>query len=141
MQNTLDTLEAPGMTNAQEMSEPDLQKWLNFARKIADKNGYDLNPDVTQLNRLFRHLAENRKNYGKSFCPCKQHFPVQPNIDPVCPCSTFHDEIEQQGHCAGSSGTEEEATGPSGRCHLSRLSFKNSKCAVSACSEKFTGSC
>jgi ferredoxin-thioredoxin reductase catalytic subunit len=99
MQNTLDTLEAPGMTNAQEMSEPDLQKWLNFARKIADKNGYDLNPDVTQLNRLFRHLAENRKNYGKSFCPCKQHFPVQPNIDPVCPCSTFHDEIEQQGHC------------------------------------------
>ncbi len=87
------------MENGKKKSGSTYQTSLNFAKKIAEKNGYELNPNQTQLNRLCTHLAENKKNYGRLFCPCKQHYPVNPETDPVCPCKTFRDEIKQQGHC------------------------------------------
>lgn len=87
------------MNNGHNTIDPTLQPSLQFAKKIAEKNGYELNPNRTQLNRLCTHLAENKENWGRFFCPCKQHYPVNPETDPVCPCPTFRDEINQQGHC------------------------------------------
>jgi len=44
-------------------------------------------------------MAENKRKYGRYFCPCKQHYPVKPGIDPICPCESFRDEISRDGHC------------------------------------------
>ena len=82
---------------------------LEFAGRVAEKRGYVLNPDLGQLHRLARHLAENKANHGRYFCPCKQNYPLQPDKDPVCPCSTFRDEIQRQGHCECSLFFDPEA--------------------------------
>ncbi|MBN1671492.1 MAG: ferredoxin:thioredoxin reductase [Kiritimatiellae bacterium] len=76
-----------------------LREPLTFAAAIAEKSGYVLNPDEAQLDRLARHLAENKAKHGRYFCPCKQHYPLEPENDPVCPCPTFREEIARQGHC------------------------------------------
>jgi len=87
------------MSSTPDDVDPVLRAPLAFASKVANKHGYVLNPDPKQVERLARHLADNKANHGRYFCPCKQHFPVQPDEDPVCPCPTFHDEIRTQGHC------------------------------------------
>ncbi len=87
------------MENESESIDQVSRDPLTFAGKIAKRFGYTLNPDEVHLRRLGNHLAENKANHGRYFCPCKQHYPLQPDVDPVCPCSTFHDEIKQQGHC------------------------------------------
>ncbi len=87
------------MEHELENLDPALEAPLKIARKVAEKHGYALNPDPTQLRRLLKQLADNKANFGRYFCPCKQHYPLQPDNDPVCPCSTFHEEIKQQGNC------------------------------------------
>lgn len=77
----------------------DLDAPLRFARKVAEKHDLELNPDAAQLHRLARSLADNKANHGRYYCPCKQHFPLRPEEDPVCPCPTFREEVEAQGHC------------------------------------------
>lgn len=76
-----------------------LRNVLRFTRKTAEKHGLELNPDEAQLRRLLKSLADNKTNHGKPYCPCKQHFPLQRDADPVCPCPTFRREVETQGHC------------------------------------------
>jgi ferredoxin-thioredoxin reductase catalytic subunit len=71
----------------------------DFVRHVTDRHGYAVNPDAVQFQRLVRHLDENKAKHGRYFCPCKQHYPLQPDSDPVCPCAALHDEIKQQGHC------------------------------------------
>jgi ferredoxin-thioredoxin reductase catalytic chain len=87
------------MNEHDEITDPALRAPLAMASKVAERLGYVLNPDLAQLRRLIEHLAENRANHGKFFCPCKQNYPLQPECDPICPCGTFREEIENQGHC------------------------------------------
>ncbi|HHE46821.1 MAG TPA: ferredoxin-thioredoxin reductase [Bacteroidetes bacterium] len=72
---------------------------LQYLRKVADRFGYLLNPDEKALDRISRSLTENKVKYGKYYCPCKRHYPLDIKIDPLCPCKTFKDEIAQNGHC------------------------------------------
>ena len=87
------------MTNPTESMEEALRPVLRFAETIAERHGYELNPDPAHLERLARHLTENKASHGRLYCPCKQSYPLRPDVDPVCPCDDFHDEIEKQGHC------------------------------------------
>jgi ferredoxin-thioredoxin reductase catalytic subunit len=86
-------------TEENEKTTRSLRLALEFAKKVAEKNTYELNPNEAQLQNLVRHLADNKAKHGRYFCPCKQHYPLQPENDPVCPCFTFHDEIKDQGYC------------------------------------------
>ena len=87
------------MTNQDPEQNSSFQIPLDNSRKIAERFGYELNPDQSQLNQLIQHLTDNKANYGKYYCPCKQSYPVNPEKDPVCPCPDFREEIEKQGHC------------------------------------------
>jgi ferredoxin-thioredoxin reductase catalytic subunit len=87
------------MVSNDEISDAALRPVLGFATRIAERHGYELNPDVAHLERLARHLTENKARHGRFFCPCKQSYPLLPDVDPVCPCEDFHDEIGRQGHC------------------------------------------
>lgn len=87
------------MTKPAETADEALRPVLRFAEKVAERHGYELNPDPKQLERLARHLTENKAKHGRFYCPCKQNFPVNPEDDPVCPCGTFQEEVERQGHC------------------------------------------
>jgi len=72
---------------------------LDYLKKVADRLGYVLNPNEKGLYRIVKYMAENKVKFGRYFCPCKQHYPVDQSADPVCPCPTFEDEIALNGHC------------------------------------------
>ncbi len=79
--------------------DSELQKALKFLRKTADNFGYLLNPDLRTLERIATSMVENHKNHKSYFCPCKQHHPVKPEVDPICPCDESEDEIKRDGYC------------------------------------------
>ena len=87
------------MDETGKKEEAGRQEALAFARRTAEKFGYVLNPDAVHLARLAGHLARNKAEHGRYYCPCKQHYPVRPESDPVCPCAEFRDEIARRGHC------------------------------------------
>jgi len=76
-----------------------LQKTLSYLKAVADKLGYVLNPNDKALSQTASYMAANKQTYGRRFCPCKQHYPVDQSVDPVCPCPEFQDEIIRDGHC------------------------------------------
>jgi ferredoxin-thioredoxin reductase catalytic subunit len=76
-----------------------LQATLDYLQSVAKKLGLSLNPDDKALNRTASYMASNVDKYGKRFCPCKQHHPVDESSDPICPCREFRDEIKRDGHC------------------------------------------
>ncbi len=80
------------------MEEPE-RTAVEYLTRIAGRLGYVLNPDDTALSRVVRHMAENKRRYGKYYCPCKQHYPVETGTDPTCPCAAFKEEIARDGHC------------------------------------------
>lgn len=73
----------------------------NFERlkRVAEKKEYIFNPNEDWVKQVITLMCNNLKEFGKYFCPCKQHHPVEPEIDPVCPCKSLDDEIERDGHC------------------------------------------
>ena len=76
-----------------------LQTALEYLWKVADRLGYKLNPDERTLDRIASYMAENKKKYNRYYCPCKQHYPVKADVDPICPCAESRDEITRDGHC------------------------------------------
>ena len=68
-------------------------------KRIADKKGLVFNPNQDWVDQVIRLMANNKKEYRKYFCPCKQHYPVDINKDVVCPCPTLEQEITDDGCC------------------------------------------
>lgn len=72
---------------------------LDYLGKVAKRFDYVLNPDDKALNRVVGYMAKNKAEFGKYYCPCKQHYPLDTKADPVCPCESFRAEISRDGHC------------------------------------------
>ncbi len=75
------------------------QKNYQRLKKFAEKEGYILNPNHDWIRQVIILMTNNRKEFGRYFCPCKQHHPVDVAIDVVCPCSTLAEEIARDGYC------------------------------------------
>jgi len=73
----------------------------NFRRleKIVNEKGYVFNPDKKRLNKVVGLMTRNFKEFGKYYCPCKQHHPLDQEVDLLCPCEELDKEIEKYGHC------------------------------------------
>ena len=73
----------------------------NLARinKIAQDNGYVLNPDEDRLRKVIGLMTMNNTEFGKHYCPCKQNHPLNPHKDTPCPCPEMKNEIFKDGHC------------------------------------------
>jgi len=73
----------------------------NFERlkRIAEKKEYVFNPNKDWVGQVITLMCNNFEEFGKYFCPCKQHHPVEPETDVICPCPSLDDEIERDGHC------------------------------------------
>jgi ferredoxin-thioredoxin reductase catalytic subunit len=80
------------------MNDPS-QKTLKHLKSVAARRGYTLNANARALERLTRSLADNKFRFGRYYCPCKRHYPLDPEADPTCPCPEAADEIAKQGHC------------------------------------------
>ena len=67
--------------------------------RIATGNGYIFNPDKKRVNKVIGLMTRNIKEFGRYYCPCKQHHPLDTKVDPLCPCDTIDEEVAQDGHC------------------------------------------
>jgi ferredoxin-thioredoxin reductase catalytic subunit len=72
---------------------------IERARRVADRLGLVLNPDLERALKVANLLARNFAEAGKYFCPCKQSHPLDPARDTVCPCPTLTEEVAADGHC------------------------------------------
>lgn len=75
------------------------QKNYQRLKKIAEKKGYIFNPNQDWFEQVIRLMTDNQKEFGKYYCPCKQHHPVDTKTDVVCPCPTLDDEVGRDGYC------------------------------------------
>lgn len=73
----------------------------NYTRlkRLAEQKGYVLNSNTDWREQVIRLMANNYLEYGKYYCPCKQHHPLDLENDPVCPCKGLDLEIEKDDHC------------------------------------------
>jgi ferredoxin-thioredoxin reductase catalytic subunit len=67
--------------------------------EIAKKKGYILNTDEERVEKVVGLMTENHILAGKYFCPCKQTHPLDPDSDVTCPCPSWIEEIDRDGHC------------------------------------------
>ena len=74
----------------------------NLARltRVAEKQGYVLNPDPERVKKVIGLMSENYDLVREWVCPCKQEYkPAVKGKDKLCPCPEWKEEIEQDGHC------------------------------------------
>ncbi len=73
----------------------------NYQRleKIAREKGYVFNSDKERVNKVISLMTNNYKEFGKYYCPCKQHHPLDPEKDTLCPCPELDEEVARDGNC------------------------------------------
>ena len=74
-------------------------KNLDRIRRIAESQGFILNPDEERLMKVVGLMTMNFNEFGKYYCPCKQSHPLDPDKDVLCPCSELKDEVTKDEHC------------------------------------------
>ena len=68
--------------------------------KYAESQGFRLNPDKKEVERVCTGLLANQAKHGARYCPCRM---VTGNKDEdrkiICPCIYHKDEVKNDGHC------------------------------------------
>jgi ferredoxin-thioredoxin reductase catalytic chain len=71
-----------------------------FARMVAQKQGWKLNPDREFYGMLIEGLAKNYNRYGYFLCPCRDtEGSREEDDDVICPCAYARPDIAEHGHC------------------------------------------
>lgn len=74
-------------------------KNIERIEKLAESQGFILNPDKERLKKVVGLMTMNHNEFGKYYCPCKQNHPLDPDKDILCPCPELKDEVIKDGHC------------------------------------------
>ncbi|UCD03337.1 MAG: ferredoxin:thioredoxin reductase [Candidatus Aenigmatarchaeota archaeon] len=68
--------------------------------KYAESQGFRLNPDNAEVERICKSLLANQRKHGARYCPCRV---VTGNKDEdrknICPCIYHRDEVKKKGRC------------------------------------------
>lgn len=73
---------------------------LKFARAVADKNGWSIQPEEDLLSDVLAGLQKNKERYGAALCPCRDSWgDLDYDRDIICPCLYAKDDIEEFGRC------------------------------------------
>lgn len=69
-------------------------------KKIADEEGYTLNPDKSVLNEILEGLLKNELRYGYRSCPCRLASGILvEDQDIICPCEYRDADLAEYGCC------------------------------------------
>lgn len=74
-----------------------IDRIIKDSQKYAEKNRFKLNPDKNIVRFVAEGLAENEKNLGARFCPCRTF--AGNKKDSICPCKWHRQEIKTKGRC------------------------------------------
>ena len=73
---------------------------LADSEKYAKKAGFILNPDKKHVAMIVKGLAQNEKEFGARYCPCRARTGnLKEDKKIICPCIYHKDEIKRDGHC------------------------------------------
>lgn len=79
------------------MDEGEMLKW---AKGYAQKQGWVLNPDETQLGIVIKGLVRNKAKFGHAYCPCRLRSGDEEKDRAIeCPCIYHKEEVANQGQC------------------------------------------
>jgi len=79
------------------MDETEMLKW---AKGYAQKQGWVLNPDETQLGIVIKGLVRNKTKFGHAYCPCRLRSGDEEKDRAIeCPCIYHKEEVANQGQC------------------------------------------
>lgn len=82
------------------MSEKTKEQTALFARMVAEKQGWALNPDEEFRTGLVEGLTTNWNRYGYFLCPCRDSDGSrEADASLICPCAYSWDDIKEHGHC------------------------------------------
>jgi thioredoxin len=90
--------------NLSSEPEENIQKakyaFIEESKEHAKKNGFQLNPDEKNVERVINGLFENEKKYGAKYCPCRRLNGNKEEDDKkICPCFWHKDEVAKDGRC------------------------------------------
>lgn len=73
----------------------DTKKIIKEYENFSKENGFRLNPNKKLVNFLIKALLENKRKYGKRYCPCRviTDDPKENNRS-ICPCEYMIEEID-----------------------------------------------
>ncbi|WP_346297632.1 ferredoxin-thioredoxin reductase catalytic domain-containing protein [Geoglobus acetivorans] len=76
------------------------EEYVQMAERVVQRKGWKLNPDEELVLELVKGLLENRRRYGKSYCPCRVVVGNE-EIDRkiICPCVYAGQDISWHGRC------------------------------------------
>ena len=73
---------------------------LKFITDYAKDQGYQLNPDQENADRVIKGLFMRYQAKGELYCPCRlMTGDEEADKNIICPCKYHHDEIEEKGIC------------------------------------------
>lgn len=76
------------------------EKLYQELKKLADEDGYTLQPDNEILEDLLIGLVENEKRYGYRACPCRlASGTLADDMDIICPCDYRDPDLGEYGSC------------------------------------------
>jgi thioredoxin len=91
-----DNMPPESSANKQNRLEEMIKKYSEYAHA----NGFQLNPDKKNVERVINGLLENEKKKGKRYCPCRRLSGDQAeDAKKVCPCVYHQEEIAKDGRC------------------------------------------
>ena len=83
--------------NAREKTPADAHKLI---KAVAEKQGWEVNPDTEFVNYLAAGLAQNYNTYGYFLCPCRDGDGKRAaDKEIICPCAYVAADHDEYGHC------------------------------------------
>jgi ferredoxin-thioredoxin reductase catalytic subunit len=82
------------------MTKPEFRRAI---AKFTEKNEFEVNPDEAKVDMLLDGVAENERNHGLKYCPCRLRTKVfNEDLKLVCPCNFIIHETykgKEDGEC------------------------------------------
>ncbi|MGB9371132.1 MAG: ferredoxin-thioredoxin reductase catalytic domain-containing protein [Halobacteriota archaeon] len=76
------------------------KKIKDWAKRYAEKQGIQLNPDEQRVDEVAQGLAVRQEKFGKRYCPCRiMTGDVQEDRKIICPCAYQEEELKEHGMC------------------------------------------
>lgn len=82
------------------MKEKTLEETRVFVERVAEHQGWKVNPDTEFVQTLIEGLNTNYNRYGYFLCPCRDSGGSRErDKDVICPCVYSKADIQEYGHC------------------------------------------
>ena len=82
------------------MTGSNLKAAKDFVRRVAERQGWRLNPEAEHLSGVLKGLSTNLSRFGYYLCPCRDGSGNgKLDSDITCPCDYARADLDEYGHC------------------------------------------